>query len=63
MPFSPFQLANLYDSDNINFRERVVLSELDPHLNIIKIQVELTKEDIDFFWKLHKKVSNLRIKG
>jgi len=51
------------DLDNINLRRTHLPTGLDLYLDDTKIQVVLTKENVEFLRKLYKKISNMRIKG
>ena len=60
LKFSPSK--DQYDLDNINLRERCVPASLDLYLDDTKTQVGLIREELDFFWELHTKLCNYRVK-
>ena len=53
---------NKYDLDNINLRGTELPVTMDLYLDTTKIQVELTTAEVDFFWELHTKICNMRVK-
>jgi len=53
---------NKYDLDNINLRRTELPLPLDLYLDTTKIQVELSVEDVEFFWEVHTKMCNMRVK-